>query len=424
MDGIFDLELDLPGSSDEKHDFEEGNYSDTENHDDSFIDVETIDEPAGPATTSSTYEEIPFSEFTDKFPPNRITIDDFEMMKVLGRGGFGKVLKVKKKSGADKDSIYAMKVLKKAVLTKTTKDIEHAKAERNVLELADHPFICQMFYAFQTAEKLYLILEYMNGGELYMLLERENRLDDDDARFYVIEILLALEHLHLHGVIYRDLKPENVALTGRGHIRLIDFGLCKEDIWDGDKAHTYCGTLEYIAPEVILKQGHDHTADWWSLATLMFDMLTGGPPFRGDTRMETQDSILRKQPRFPRYIKPATQNLLYSMLRKKPEKRLGHAGAMEIKEHEFFDGVDWEEALEQKLTPPFLPCTDESRIFDPDVLRLPAVDSPCSSIPGSPAVNAFFGFSYMGQNGFAHQTNRTESSASDTTTTSTPSTTN
>lgn len=212
-------------------------------------------------------------------PNNRVGPVDFDLLKVLGKGGYGKVFQVKKRGGADKHRLYAMKVLKKATIARNAKDTAHTKAERNILESVKNPFVVDLIYAFQTDGKLYLILEYLSGGELFMQLEREGIFMEDMASFYLAEILLGLEHLHLEGIIYRDLKPENILLDCNGHIKLTDFGLCKESIFEGTQTHTFCGTIEYMAPEILLRLGHDKSVDWWSFGALMFDMLTGSVSF-------------------------------------------------------------------------------------------------------------------------------------------------
>ncbi|KAA0189966.1 hypothetical protein HAZT_HAZT011456, partial [Hyalella azteca] len=207
---------------------------------------------------------------------DKCSTQDFQLLNVLGKGGYGKVFQVRKITGKDYGSIYAMKVVKKAVIVRNQKDTDHTKAERNILETIKHPFLVDLVYAFQTQDKLYLILEYLSGGELFMHLEREGIFLEDTASFYLAEIIVALAHLHKGHVLYRDLKPENILLDAEGHVKLTDFGLCKEKIgYDGSKAHTFCGTIEYMAPEVILRRGHDHAADWWSLGALMYDMMTG-----------------------------------------------------------------------------------------------------------------------------------------------------
>nr|KAF6281776.1 ribosomal protein S6 kinase B2 [Pipistrellus kuhlii] len=226
-------------------------------------------EPAG------HYEEVELTETSVNPGPERIGPHCFELLRVLGKGGYGKVFQVRKVQGTNSGRIYAMKVLRKAKIVRNAKDTAHTRAERNILESVKHPFIVELAYAFQTGGKLYLILECLSGGELFTHLEREGIFLEDTACFYLAEITLALGHLHSQGIIYRDLKPENIMLNSQGHIKLTDFGLCKESIHEGAVTHTFCGTIEYMAPEILVRSGHNRAVDWWSLGTLMYDMLTG-----------------------------------------------------------------------------------------------------------------------------------------------------
>merc|ERR1719481_1625517 len=213
-------------------------------------------------------EALELSESTVHSKAGKAGPSDFELRKVLGKGGYGKVFQVRKLSGEDKNKIYAMKVLKKATIVRNQKDTAHTKAERNILEDVKHPFIVDLIYAFQTKGKLYLILEYLSGGELFMHLERE-------------------------GIFLEDLKPENILLDAQGHVKLTDFGLCKESIDESTVTHTFCGTIEYMAPEILTRTGHGKAVDWWSLGALMYDMLTGAPPFTAENRKKTIEKILK-----------------------------------------------------------------------------------------------------------------------------------
>ncbi|MED6253987.1 Ribosomal protein S6 kinase beta-2, partial [Ataeniobius toweri] len=190
------------------------------------------------------------------------------------------VFQVRKVQGPQTGKIFAMKVLKKAKIVCNAKDTAHTRAEREILEKVRHPFIVDLLYAFQTGGKLYLILECLSGGELFMQLEKEGIFMEDTACFYLGEITMALGHLHSNGIIYRDLKPENIMLCQQGHIKLTDFGLSKESIHDGSITHTFCGTIEYMAPEILTRSGHNKAVDWWSLGALMHDMLTGSVSWR------------------------------------------------------------------------------------------------------------------------------------------------
>ncbi|XP_030878526.1 ribosomal protein S6 kinase beta-2 isoform X6 [Leptonychotes weddellii] len=195
-------------------------------------------------------EEVELTETSVNLGPERIGPHCFELLRVLGKGGYGKVFQVRKVQGTNLGKIYAMKVLRKAKIVRNAKDTAHMRAERNILESVKHPFIVELAYAFQTGGKLYLILECLSGGELFTHLEREGIFLEDTACFYLAEITLALGHLHSQGIIYRDLKPENIMLNSQGHIKLTDFGLCKESIHEGAVTHTFCGTIEYIHPSL------------------------------------------------------------------------------------------------------------------------------------------------------------------------------
>jgi serum/glucocorticoid-regulated kinase 2 len=202
---------------------------------------------------------------------SKLTLDDFELLCVIGRGSFGKVLQVKKK---DNGKIYAMKILNKKHLI-ARKQVAHTKTERKVLQSITHPFIVNLIYAFQTDAKLYMVLEFFNGGELFFHLKNQGKFSDERASFYAAQVVLAFEHLHKRNIIYRDLKPENVLLDDQGYIKITDFGLSKEMNSPTELTHTFCGTPEYLAPEVIVGNGYGQPIDWWSLGALMFEMLTG-----------------------------------------------------------------------------------------------------------------------------------------------------
>eukprot|EP00111_Clytia_hemisphaerica_P016324 TCONS_00048334-protein len=279
--GIFQIEGDFHKDGSDEDDYEIS---------DDIQEMEEMDHDHMIEALGDDVEKVPLCQETVN-PKEKLGPSDFDLLKVLGKGGYGKVFLVRKRTGRDADKIFAMKVLKKATIVRNQKDTAHTKAERNILEAIKFPFIVDLLYAFQTGKKLYLILEYLPGGELFMHLEREGVFLEDTASFYLAEITLALEHLHSEGIIYRDLKPENILLDLKGHIKLTDFGLCKESIFHADRTHTFCGTIEYMAPEVLTRSGHGKAVDWWSLGTLMFDMLTGAPPFCSENRKKTQEKV-------------------------------------------------------------------------------------------------------------------------------------
>jgi len=245
----------------------------------------------------------------------------FELLKVLGQGSFGKVFLVRKISSKDAGTLYAMKVLKKATLK--VRDRQRTKMERDILTDVNHPFIVRLHYAFQTEGKLYLILEFLRGGDLFTRLSKEVMFTEEDVKFYLAELALALDHLHHLGIIYRDLKPENILLDTEGHIKLTDFGLSKESIFEEKKTYSFCGTVEYMAPEVVNRKGHGTPADWWSYGVLMFEMLTGALPFQGANRKETMTQILKAKLGMPPFLSPEAQSLLRAVFKRNPANRLG-----------------------------------------------------------------------------------------------------
>ncbi|MBN3276409.1 KS6A3 kinase, partial [Polyodon spathula] len=349
----------------------------------------------------------------------------FELRKVLGQGSFGKVFLVRKVTGPDAGQLYAMKVLKKATLKAVTSTVvadEHrsvlsqtcvdsdeiaaqirdrvrTKMERDILVEVNHPFIVKLHYAFQTEGKLYLILDFLRGGDLFTRLSKEVMFTEEDVKYYLAELALALDHLHSLGIIYRDLKPENILLDEEGHIKLTDFGLSKESIDHEKKAYSFCGTVEYMAPEVVNRRGHSQSADWWSFGVLMFEMLTGTLPFQGKDRKETMTMILKAKLGMPQFLSSEAQSLLRMLFKRNPANRLGAGtdGVEEIKRHQFFSTIDWNKLFRRELHPPFKPATsrpDDTFYFDPEFTAKTPKDSP--GIP--PSANAhqlFRGFSFV-----------------------------
>eukprot|EP00123_Amoebidium_parasiticum_P011290 comp20628_c1_seq2/m.26684 comp20628_c1_seq2/g.26684 ORF comp20628_c1_seq2/g.26684 comp20628_c1_seq2/m.26684 type:complete len:416 (-) comp20628_c1_seq2:18-1265(-) len=330
----------------------------------------------------------------------RVGPEDFDLLKVLGQGGYGKVFLVRQNEGRQRGQLYAMKVLRKATIVRRQKDTEHIKTERSVLEDVSHPFIVGLQYAFQTEGKLYLILDYLPGGELFTYLEKELTFTEPTAQFYAGEMALALGHLHSLGIIYRDLKPENILLDAEGHVVLTDFGLSKEAIIGNGRTNTFCGTIEYMAPEILLQQGHNQAVDWWSLGALLHDILIGEPPFTGSSRKHTMEKILRAKLNLPASLSAQAASLLTGLLRKNPNVRLGAGpGDVEdIKQHPFFEGLNWDDLLMRRIRPPIQPTVDYAEDvsnFDSRFTSQPPVDSPCESSLSSSQVNIFKGFTYV-----------------------------
>ncbi|WKX89652.1 hypothetical protein Q1695_008922 [Nippostrongylus brasiliensis] len=321
----------------------------------------------------------------------------FELLKVLGQGSFGKVFLVRKIRGRDTGHIYAMKVLKKATLK--VRDRLRTKMERNILAHISHPFIVKLHYAFQTEGKLYLILDFLRGGDLFTRLSKEVMFTEEDVKFYLAELTLALEHLHSLGIVYRDLKPENILLDADGHIKVTDFGLSKESIDNEKKTYSFCGTIEYMAPEVINRRGHSCAADFWSLGVLMFEMLTGHLPFQGHDRKDTMTQILKAKLTMPQFLSPEAQSLLRALFKRNAANRLGAGpnGIEEIKRHPFFASINFERLLNKEISPPFKPAVttiDSTLYFDPEFTKRTPKDSP--AVPPSAAAHELFrGFSFV-----------------------------
>uniref|UniRef100_A0AAR2K6N3 Ribosomal protein S6 kinase n=1 Tax=Pygocentrus nattereri TaxID=42514 RepID=A0AAR2K6N3_PYGNA len=348
----------------------------------------------------SETEEVELTSASVNRDSERVGPDCFELLTVLGKGGYGKVFQVRKVQGSQTGKIFAMKVLRKAKIVCNAKDTAHTRAEREILETVRHPFIVDLWYAFQTGGKLYLILECLSGGELFMQLEKEGIFMEDTACFYLGEITLALGHLHSSGIIYRDLKPENIMLNHEGHIKLTDFGLCKESIHDGTVTHTFCGTIEYMAPEILTRSGHNRAVDWWSLGALMYDMMTGSPPFTAENRKRTIDKILKCKLSLPPYLTPDARDLVKKLLKKNPTQRLGSGkgDCADIQKHPFFRHINWEDLLNKRVEPPYRPSlqSDEDvSQFDSRFTRQTPVDSPDDTTLSGSADHAFAGFTYV-----------------------------
>uniref|UniRef100_A0AAR2IPC0 Ribosomal protein S6 kinase n=1 Tax=Pygocentrus nattereri TaxID=42514 RepID=A0AAR2IPC0_PYGNA len=324
----------------------------------------------------------------------------FELLKVLGQGSYGKVFLVRKIKGSDTGQLYAMKVLKKATLK--VRDRVRSKMERDILAEVNHPFIVKLHYAFQTEGKLYLILDFLRGGDLFTRLSKEVMFTEEDVKFYLAELALALDHLHSLGIIYRDLKPENILLDEEGHIKITDFGLSKEAIDHDKRAYSFCGTIEYMAPEVVNRRGHTQSADWWSFGVLMFEMLTGSLPFQGKDRKETMALILKAKLGMPQFLSPEVQSLLRALFKRNPSNRLGAGpdGVEEIKRHHFFATIDWNKLYRKEIKPPFKPAVgrpEDTFHFDPEFTSRTPTDSP-GVPPSANAHQLFRGFSFVATN--------------------------
>ncbi|XP_014487148.1 PREDICTED: atypical protein kinase C isoform X1 [Dinoponera quadriceps] len=337
------------------------------------------------------------------------SLNDFELIKVIGRGSYAKVLMVELKRTK---RIYAMKVIKKALVT-DDEDIDWVQTEKHVFETAsNHPFLVGLHSCFQTPSRLFFVIEFVRGGDLMFHMQRQRRLPEDHARFYVAEISLALNFLHEKGIIYRDLKLDNVLLDHKGHVKLTDYGMCKEGIREGDNTGTFCGTPNYIAPEILRGEEYSFSVDWWALGVLLYEMLAGRSPFDITGASENPDQntedflfqvILEKTIRIPRSLSVKAASVLKGFLCKDPAERLGcgkrPTGFYDIISHPFFKAIDWEMLEQKQVTPPYEPRLNSDR----DLANFPPefTDEPVHLTPDDPRViekidqSEFDGFEYV-----------------------------
>jgi len=286
-----------------------------------------------------------------------ITKDNFEALKLLGTGSFGRVLLVRFKSN---NTLYAMKILDKKQL-KEKRQEEHTKTERDLMVKINNPFIVNIKFAFQDDTKLYIVSDFMQGGDMFYHLHSNNRFDEERCKFYAIELILGLEFLHKNSMIYRDLKPENILMDSKGHLKISDFGLSKILDSPEDKAYTLCGTPQYLAPEILKKKGYDKSVDWWSLGCFIYEMVTGFLPFYIPKGNKINPKTYEEPLRFPPSVSPIAINLISQLLNVDPKKRLGGGkeDASAIKAHPFFKGVEWDKYWNREVEPPFVPDLED-----------------------------------------------------------------
>lgn len=308
------------------------------------------------------------------------TLDDFEIIKTIGTGTFGRVCLCRERSESaastgdqpsDDDGqqveerFWALKILRIADVIRL-KQVEHVKNEKNILASVRHPFIVHMRWSHRDGQALYMLLEYVCGGELFSYLRHAGRFSPSAAAFYAAEIVSALEYLHLRHVVYRDLKPENLLLDREGHLKITDFGFAKRL---NDRTWTLCGTPEYLAPEIIQSKGHNKAVDWWALGVLVYEMLAGFPPFFDDNPFGIYEKILAGKLEWPRTLDPVAKDLVKKLLVADRTKRLGNMknGADDVKRHRWFKGIDWQDVIGRKLQPPIVPRVNyegDTRNFD------------------------------------------------------------
>ncbi|KAM4635763.1 serine/threonine-protein kinase N2 [Polymixia lowei] len=337
--------------------------------------------------------------------PNRkegLQMEDFNCISVLGRGHFGKVLLAEHKQSG---KLYAIKALKKGDIL-TRDEVDSLSCEKRIFQTinaSQHPFLVNLHGCFQTADHVCFVMTYSQGGDL-MTHIHTSIFTEKQTRFYSSCVLLGLEFLHCNNIVYRDLKLDNLLMDADGFVRIADFGLCKEGMGHGDRTSTFCGTPEFLAPEVLTENNYTRSVDWWGLGVLIYEMLVGESPFPGDDEEEVFDSIVNDEVRYPRFLSPESVSIIQKLLQKNPERRLGagEQDASEVKRHHFFQGVEWEDLLAKKVKPPFLPAIkapEDVSNFDEEFTRLKPVltlpQTPCFLTTEQQEIFADFDFSSM-----------------------------
>ncbi|KAG0336527.1 Serine/threonine kinase [Podila humilis] len=329
----------------------------------------------------------------------KFAMSDFHFLAVLGRGNFGKVMLAEDKKGGE---LFAIKALKKESIV-THDEVESARSEKRIFQVANkdrHPFLTTLHSCFQTDTRIYFVMEYVRGGDLMMHIQNDKRFGERRAKFYGCEVLLALQYFHENNIVYRDLKLDNIMLALDGHIKIGDYGLCKENMPFGATTRTICGTPEFMAPEIIEEQPYDRSVDWWTFGVLMYEMLLGRAPFSGEEEDDIYDSIMDDEPFYPQGLGQHEQALLQSLLVKVPALRLG-AGptdAEEIKAHAYFRNVNFDDVFHKRIPPPFLPkvtsATDVSN-FDTEFTSESTGETPTNYRLNQVEQDLFKGFSYV-----------------------------
>ncbi|KAI0852752.1 hypothetical protein F5Y00DRAFT_154248 [Daldinia vernicosa] len=354
-----------------------------------------------PSLTSSTTlpppSRKPLPSATDPGTGQRIGLDHFNFLAVLGKGNFGKVMLAETKKSR---RLYAIKVLKKEFIIEND-EVESIRSEKRVFLIANrerHPFLTNLHACFQTETRVYFVMEYISGGDLMLHIQR-GQFGTKRAQFYASEVCLALKYFHENGVIYRDLKLDNILLTLDGHIKIADYGLCKEDMWYGSTTSTFCGTPEFMAPEILLDKKYGRAVDWWAFGVLIYQMLLQQSPFRGEDEDEIYDAILADEPLYPIHMPRESVSILQKLLTRDPDQRLGSGptDAQEVMSQPFFRNIVWDDIYHKRVAPPFMPtiknATDTSN-FDSEFTSVTPVLTPVQSVLSQAMQEEFRGFSY------------------------------
>uniref|UniRef100_A0A8C7RN04 Protein kinase C n=1 Tax=Oncorhynchus mykiss TaxID=8022 RepID=A0A8C7RN04_ONCMY len=328
----------------------------------------------------------------------RLGITDFTFLQVLGKGSFGKVMLARLNCT---ERVFAVKVLKKDIILQDD-DVECTMTEKRVLSLAGcHPYLTQLYCCFQTLDRLFFVMEFVNGGDLMFHIQKSRKFEEGRACFYTAEITSALMFLHSKGILYRDLKLDNVLLDKDGHCKLADFGMCKEGMFEGVATGTFCGTPDYIAPEILQEMLYGPSVDWWALGVLLYEMLSGHAPFEAENEDDLFESILNEEIIYASWLSADAVNILKAFLTKNPARRLGcmaeEGGENAVTSHAFFIGIDWDKLNRRELEPPFKPrikTAEDVNNFDPDFTQEEPTLTPIEDLLPSVNQDEFHNFSF------------------------------